>query len=1012
MIGQSFSQYKILDKLGEGGMGIVYKAHDLTLDRIVALKFLPSYLTTDSTEKERFYHEARAASSLNHPNISTIYEIKEFEGKLYIAMEYVEGKTAKKLIEQESLTIKRVLDLAIQICDGLASAHEKGVVHRDIKSDNIMITPKSQVKIMDFGLAKVKGATKLTKAGSTIGTAAYMSPEQAQGEEVDLRSDIFSFGVVLYELLTGKLPFRGEHQAALMYSLINEPPQPIARFNEKVTPEIERIVGKALEKDREDRYQHIDDAMSDLRRERKHLEYARTGYTTTTMPVSPVPVTQARSEIVPPSQQPPDAGRSLITSRSGIAKYLIGAAAIVMLIILVVIFNPFNFQITTQQSSAAAEEKNSLAVLYFQNIADPEDKDHTGDMLADLLITALSQTRDLDVISRERLFDIQKEMQTELKAISPELASKVAQRAGVSTMLLGSILQKSPDLAITTRLVDVKSGKIISSQRVTGFTTKQIFSLVDTLALLVRNDLRVTPAGQAEMKSVAEVTTKSPEAYRSYIEAENLNAKFFYVEAAAAYRRAIELDSNFAMAYFGMGTASGNAIGTAERRAAIRRAWELRNEVTERERLAIEAIYEGEISSNPAKSTEIMENLLKKYPREQSIYVRLASTYAQMGEHDAGLRMTNRGLAQDSLDKELWNLHAYLSVRLNKKSEAFDAIDRYAQLAPAEPNPYDSKGDLYMIVGQHDSALYWWTRAISFKSDFPSAEKIALYKMLVRDFASAEKYILQSSSSRGEYQSTYIEEMKLLLALCEGRAGFVRDRMMDVLASRQGDKQQDLRLGALQALAWLSYELGDYASMLRYQEARSNELKLDRADRFYGRDELAMAYAKTGNMRRASSLIEEMEREIVNNILIQKLRVQFTKAWIQLEAGNAPEALKLFESVYDQLRTNHAPQYFYGVALLKNGKLDEAIREFSTSAKYSPIYLSWYDLDFLPATYYWPNSSVKSHYWLGVAYETQGKNSLAMKSFETFLNFWKKADFNSPEIADARSRLAKLKGTL
>jgi serine/threonine protein kinase len=278
LIGKTISHYKILEKLGEGGMGVVYKAHDNTLDRVVALKFLPHYLTSDSMEKQRFYHEAKAASALNHNNITTIHEISEFEGQLFIAMELVEGKTLKQLVEHEILPAKTILDIAIQVCDGLAAAHEKGIVHRDIKSENIMVTPKGQAKIMDFGLAKVKGATKLTKESSTLGTAAYMSPEQAQGEEVDLRSDIFSFGVVLYELLTGKLPFRGEHHAALMYAIVNEEPSPVARFNEKVSPEIEHIVTKALSKDRDERYQHSDELLADLRHERKKLEYAKAGY--------------------------------------------------------------------------------------------------------------------------------------------------------------------------------------------------------------------------------------------------------------------------------------------------------------------------------------------------------------------------------------------------------------------------------------------------------------------------------------------------------------------------------------------------------------------------------------------------------------------------------------------------------------------------------------------------------------------------------------------------------------
>jgi Tol biopolymer transport system component/predicted Ser/Thr protein kinase len=280
MIGKTISHYKILEKLGEGGMGVVYKAHDTKLDRLVALKFLPHYLTSDPLEKERFYHEARAASALLHANVAVVFEIDEHDDQVFIAMEYVEGKTLKRIIEETPLTIKKVLDMAIQVCDGLAAAHERGIVHRDIKSENIMVTAKGQPKITDFGLAKVKGATKLTKAGSTLGTALYMSPEQARGEEVDHRSDIFSFGVVLYEMLTGRLPFNGDHQAALLYSIINDEPEPIARFNEKVTPEIEHIVVKALEKDKDDRYQHADEMLADLRRERKKLDYVKSGQVT------------------------------------------------------------------------------------------------------------------------------------------------------------------------------------------------------------------------------------------------------------------------------------------------------------------------------------------------------------------------------------------------------------------------------------------------------------------------------------------------------------------------------------------------------------------------------------------------------------------------------------------------------------------------------------------------------------------------------------------------------------
>jgi serine/threonine protein kinase/Flp pilus assembly protein TadD len=272
MIGKNISHYKILEKLGEGGMGVVYKAQDTKLDRIVALKFLPKHLLCDAEAKTRFEHEAKAASALDHPNICNIHEIDEVEGECFISMAFVEGKSLKELLKEKTLSLKEVLDIAIQIGEGLNEAHKKGIVHRDIKSDNIMLIPRGQVKIMDFGLAKLKGVTNLTKDGSTLGTAAYMSPEQAKGEAVDNRSDIFSFGVVLYELLTRQLPFGGEHPAAIIYSIINEAPEPLARYKTNIPEGLQKVVNKALEKNRDIRYQQIDELQDDLKKLPKELE--------------------------------------------------------------------------------------------------------------------------------------------------------------------------------------------------------------------------------------------------------------------------------------------------------------------------------------------------------------------------------------------------------------------------------------------------------------------------------------------------------------------------------------------------------------------------------------------------------------------------------------------------------------------------------------------------------------------------------------------------------------------
>jgi serine/threonine protein kinase/tetratricopeptide (TPR) repeat protein len=281
MMSRTISHYEILEKLGEGGMGVVYKAQDIQLQRLVALKFLPPHVADNSDEKARFIHEAQSASALNHPNVTTVYGIEESPEGMFIAMEYVDGRTLKQIIEEETLSIKKVLDIGIQMCEGIAMAHEKGVVHRDIKSDNIKVTSRGQVKIMDFGLAKLKGATKITQTGSTLGTASYMSPEQASGEEIDHRSDIFSFGVVLYELITGHLPFKGEHQAAIIYSVINETPEPLGRYKVNVPESLQRIIDKTLEKNRTTRYQHADDLRADLMKLSRELE---SGLTITMIP--------------------------------------------------------------------------------------------------------------------------------------------------------------------------------------------------------------------------------------------------------------------------------------------------------------------------------------------------------------------------------------------------------------------------------------------------------------------------------------------------------------------------------------------------------------------------------------------------------------------------------------------------------------------------------------------------------------------------------------------------------
>lgn len=978
MIGQTIAHYKILEKLGEGGMGIVYKAHDTKLDRIVALKFLPQYLSSDSNEKERFYHEARTAASLTHQNVAVIYEIGEHEKNIFLVMEYVEGKTLKKLIEQESdsLRLQKVLEIAIQICEGLSAAHEKGIVHRDIKSDNIMQTPKGQIKVMDFGLAKMKGASRITQAGSTVGTAAYMSPEQAQGEDVDQRSDIFSFGVVLYEMLTLHLPFNAEHQAALLYSLLNEDPQPAARFNDKVSQELERIVFKMLAKDKEERYQHVDDVMADLRRERKNLEYARSGY------IKSSAIASANTE---------KSVKVKVQKNKNVLKFVIPSAIVVLLAAAFFFFNPFKTSVNENQATETPEK--SLAVMYFENIPDPGDKDHNSEMLTNLLITSLSQVKGLEVISRERLLNILKDMgQTDTKTISASVAEQVAKRAGITTMLIGSILQETPLLAVTTRLIDVQSGKIISSQQLTKFKASQIFELVDSLAILIQNNLQTTSTPPTEIKSVADVTTKSPEAYRAYVAGLELWDKLYITEAIAAFSRAIELDKNFAMAYFYLSSVQSFSGLNAASRNSLKKAIELADKTTERERLQIFALnYEQQ--NNLPMAVKVYEQLLDRYPHEVNNYRELGNAiYArQLMEPEKAVEVLHRGLRIEPSAKYLWNVLAYSLVMLNRKQEALNAIGKYINLAPAEPNPYDTQGDIYAWFMEYDSSRASYQKAINLRGDFMSATKLGFYYLLRQQFDDAEKYFRAS-----DFELPLIE-------VYYGQIQNAEKKLMELPVSQISASDK------LMTMINFSYEMGQYSAMLQFARQLTTELRKDPTNIIYGRNYLAWALVKNGKSSEAHSVLDDMQKDIIGRSPALQLTAEYSSALVLLEEGKNELALEKFRKVFQSLPPNHEPNIFYAITLLKNSQTSEAISEFQR-LMFWPRNDDVLILRGIPgADLDWPVPQIKTHYWLGVAYEKQGDKNKALTEYKKFLDIWKNADFKSPEINGAKAQIEKLK---
>jgi eukaryotic-like serine/threonine-protein kinase len=536
MIGHTSSHYRIIEKLGEGGMGVVYKAQDTTLDRLVALKFLPAHIAKSDQEKSRFMQEAKAASALNHPNVCTIYGIDEIDGRQFIAMELVDGTTLRDKVSlahgaiASSLTIKQVVDYGIQIAEALQEAHSKGIVHRDIKSENIMVNSKNQIKVMDFGLAKLKGSLNLTRTSSTIGTLAYMSPEQIQGTEADARSDIFSFGVVLFEMATGKMPFRGEHDAAIMYSIVNEEPDDASKYREDVSSELLHILNKSLEKDPEDRFQSMAEVIIDLRRLKK--ESTRVVRMQNTPPIN----LEAHPKIAVPAQK---FGSGMFTNKT--------LAAIGAVVAAIAVF--FLFKESLFSLFGARNEKKIIAVLPFENLG-PAEKDYFVDGMTDEISSRLAGLSGLRVIARSSAGQYKKTAKT-VQQIGAEL--------GVTYILQGSVrwetVGRETHVRVNPTLTRVDDGTLAWSESMESVLSSA-FKLQSDIAARVASAMDLALA-TTEKKSLETSLTDNSEAYDYYLRgieySTRSESRSDYEISIQFLERAIRVDPSFAAAYAKLG---------------------------------------------------------------------------------------------------------------------------------------------------------------------------------------------------------------------------------------------------------------------------------------------------------------------------------------------------------------------------------------------------------------------------------------------------------------------------
>jgi len=996
MIGQTISHYKILEKLGEGGMGVVYKAQDLRLGRTVALKFLPEHLWQDSSAKARFIREAKGASAINHQNIATVHDIDEAEGKSFIVMEYVEGKTLKELAQQ-GLKLPQVLEFAVQAAEGLSAAHKKEILHRDIKSDNIMATKENLVKIMDFGLAKLKGVSKLTESGATVGTIAYMSPEQTKGEEIDQRSDIFSLGVVLYELITGKLPFPGDHNAAISYSICYEEPEPLARYKSDVPEGVQKIVDKTLKKDKNLRYQSAADLLADLRNEKKNLEQGK-----------PLP------------QKP----------RKKWLPFLV-PAGIGLLVLLFLIFKPFNIEIGTDKETAAAE--NSLAVMYFENVADPEDKDKTAQMITSLLITGLSESENLRVISRQRLYDILNLMcKGDVKVIDRKLASEVAKKAGVKWILTGEVLQTKPNLVVTGEISEVRGGRVLASQRVNGASNEDIFAVVDKLGWDLKNNLSLPLKADTENnKPVAAVTTHSPEAYRYYLEGLDYDNKLYTSEAKRSYGMALALDSTFAMAYYRL----AGLVGGAEGKNLIAQAVKYSGKVSQKDKYYIKALELGK-AGDTLKRIEQLKKITKRYPDEKEAFYMLGNIfYSSLKKPKEAIPYLIAAIEIDPLYKLAYNQLAYAYNDAGDFEKAIQAINKYISIAPNEANPYDSRGEIYANNGKIELAIESYKKAVEIKPDFheswnklaelyanngqidpaieshrkvleirpdrfESLEQMGHLYLFKRDYIRAESCYQQIFASGSKGWRSWARYHLALIPLNQGKFAEALAVLDQGIVADRLEREERGWLAAKHVGKAIIYVEQKNWQMALQEAKKTMEIqhKANPNDPAYMRDFFVWCLTLAGETGQAEEVARALKSGIAKKDTSQMYRWWVADGLVKLAQGKLPEALNSFEKM-----AKGTPEFQYHFVLvetyIKLGRLAEAVSELEKM-------LSQYDQTRATAMPIW---AVKAYYLLGLAYEKSGWNQKAIKNYEEFLDIWKNADPGIAEVEDAKQRLARLK---